>query len=116
VRNGAVVLALVVFSSACAARVSTRMLPREDGTVAAISVAREESTAAVAGVKRANEYCEQRAARAVFLGEETKYQGVLTERTSRVARVARNVPFLGDELTSDEDYRVTTRFKCLPPE
>jgi hypothetical protein len=92
------------------------MLPREDGTVSAISVAREESTAALACVKQANEYCEERDERAVFLDEETHYQGVLTERTAGFARVAKNIPFLGDELTSDEDYRVTTRFRCLPAE
>lgn len=102
----------VLVLSACAANVATRLLPREDATVSAISVAREESTAAAANVKEATSYCKRKGGEAVFLDEQSEYQGVLTERSE--ARVVKSIPVIGDHLTSDEDYRVTTRFKCLP--
>ena len=91
-------------------------MPREDGTNSAISVAREESTAAIACIEEANAYCKERARRAVFLTEQTEYQGVLTERGRGIARVISKIPGVGDEITSDEDYRVTARFKCVPLE
>jgi hypothetical protein len=102
--------------SACAANVATRVLPREDGTISAISVAREESIAASASVKEANRYCDKQDGTAVFLDEETLYQGIWRKQTGGVDRVVKNIPVIGDKLTSDEDYQVTTRFKCLPTE
>lgn len=100
--------------SACAADVSTRVLPREDGTISAISVAREEATAAVSNIEKADGYCKAQDRQAVYLDEETEYQGVLTKRGEAASRILKRIPSIGDEVTSDEDYRVTTRFKCLP--
>jgi hypothetical protein len=89
-------------------------MPREDGSISAVSVARVESKAASENVAEANRYCEKRAQTAVFTNEDTEYQGVLTERGGKLARIVRNIPAVGDRLTSDEDYRVTTQFKCVP--
>jgi hypothetical protein len=91
-------------------------LPREDGSITAVSLAREESVAEIAGIDEAKSYCKEKAATAVFLDEQTEYQGVLTRRGGGIARVLRNIPGVGDKITTDEDYRVTTRFKCLPVE
>jgi hypothetical protein len=107
-------LTSVLVLSACAANVATRVLPREDATVSVISVAREESTAAGANIETANRYCKAKDGEAVFLDEQSEYQGVLTRSGEDAARVAKKIPVIGDSLTSDEDYRVTTRFKCLP--
>jgi hypothetical protein len=108
------ILTSATLLAACATDVATRVLPREDGTIAAISVAREEAAAADANVKKANRYCEKQEGTAVFLEEETEYQGVLTTRGEAAARIIKRVPVLAENLTSDEDYRVTTCFKCLP--
>ena len=102
--------------SACATDVSTRLLPRDDGTISAISVAREEAKAAGANVDEANRYCEKHDATAVFIEEETEYQGVLTKRGESATRIINKIPILKDNLTSDEDYQVTTGFKCQPSE
>jgi hypothetical protein len=91
-------------------------MPREDGSISAVSLAREESTAAIASVDHANRYCQERARRAVFLSQQTEYQGVLTERGGGIARVVKNIPAVGEKLASDQDYRVTSRFKCVAPE
>jgi len=109
-------LGSVLLLTACAASPTTRMLPREDGTISAISLARDESVAELAGIDEANSYCKQKGATAVFLDEKTEYQGVLTEKGRGVARVVKNIPGIGDKVTSDEDYRVTTRFKCVSTE
>ena len=70
----------------------------------------------MARAEEAKNYCKDKARTAVFLEEQTEYQGVLTERGRGIARVIKNIPGVGDEVTSDEDYRVTTRFKCVPVE
>lgn len=109
-------LVAILLLSACAADVATRVLPREDGTISAISVARQEEVAATANVEKANRYCEEQDRRAVFVDEETEYQGILTKRGEVVSKIIKKIPGVDGELTSDEDYRVTTRFKCLPSE
>jgi hypothetical protein len=109
-------LVAILLLSACATDVATRVLPREDGTISAISVARAEDVAATANVEKANRYCEERDGRAIFIDEETEYQGILTKRGEAASRIIKKIPGIDGELTSDEDYRVTTRFKCLPSE
>jgi len=104
--------------SACASvpkDVPTRILPREDGSISAISVAGEADTAATANVEKANRYCEAQGGRAVFSDEETEYQGILTRRGETISKVIKRIPGAEGDLTSNDDYRVTTRFKCLPP-
>src|SRR5262245_14574380 len=83
--------------AACASPAPRWVLPREDGTNSAISLAREESTASLACVAAAQDYCNERALRPVFLSEQTEYQGVLTGRGEKLARVARRIPVVGDE-------------------
>lgn len=109
-------LVAVLLLSACASDVATRILPREDGTISAISVAREETGAAGANVEQANQYCEKQARRAVFLAEKTEYQGVLTKQGEAAARVIKKFPVFGEDMSSDDDFQVTTSFKCLPAE
>jgi hypothetical protein len=126
-RDVTIQLAVLLFSafllaalllSACASYpkdVPTRILPREDGSISAISVAGEADVAATANVEKANRYCEAQGGRAVFSDEETEYQGVLTRRGESISKVIKRIPGADGDLTSDEDYRVTTLFKCLPP-
>jgi hypothetical protein len=104
------------FLSCCMTSVDSRLLPREDGTISAISVARDESPAAARNVSEANRYCEEQDKNAVFASETTEYQGVLTQRGGALARIAKNIPAVGSRLTSDEDYRVTTTFRCVARE
>ncbi len=99
--------------SGCFNSVATRLLPREDGSLSAVSVAREESPAASRNVVEANRHCEDQGRRAVFGEEQTEYQGVLTKRGEALARIAKAIPGFGGQLTSDEDYRVTTSFRCV---
>ena len=103
----------VLLAACCSARVETRMMPREDGSISAVSVSRRESRAAMQNVDEANLYYEKLNRKAVFGDEETVYQGLLTRRGGGVARIVKNIPAVGGRLTSDEDYRVTTRFKCV---
>ena len=100
----------------CLNNVDSRLLPREDGTVSVISVAREESPAAARNVIEANRYCEKQSRKAVFGDEQTEYRGVLTNRGTTLARIVKNIPVVGSRLTSDEDFRVTTSFKCIVTE
>ena len=116
-RNGSILIAVLLLSG-CAndpAAVPTRILPREDGTISAISVAGEADVAATANVEKANRYCEAQGGRAVFSDEETEYQGILTKRGETISKVIKRIPGADGDVTSDEDYRVTTRFKCQPP-
>src|SRR5512134_404783 len=89
-----------LFLSCCANNVDSRLLPREDGTVSVISVAREESPAAARNVAEANRYCEKQSRRAVFGDEQTEYRGVLTTRGATLARIVKNIPGVGSRLTS----------------
>jgi hypothetical protein len=105
-----VIILTVFFLSACSSTpTSTRLMPRSDGTISAISTARDESIAAIASTKEAKRYCTEQKKSAVFLDESTEYQGILT---SRGARTVRNIPTIGRGLTSDEDFRVTVSFRC----
>jgi hypothetical protein len=110
------ILVAFLFLSCCHNKVDSRLLPREDGSVSVVSVAREESPAAKRNVSEANRYCEKQSRKAVFGDEQTEYQGVLTKRGSALARIVKNVPGVGSRLTSDEDFRVTTSFKCIVTE
>ena len=107
---------VVLLLSACATDEGTRVLPREDGTITAISIARDEATAAGANVKKANRYCEKQHQRAVFLDEKSDYRGILPQQGEAAGRVLKKIPVIGEDLTSDADYQVTTNFKCLPAE
>ena len=111
--RSSILVASLLLSSCCLNDVDSRLLPREDGTVSVVSVAREESPAAARNVIEANRYCEKQGRRAVFGDEQTEYQGVLTNRGTTLARIAKNIPGVGSRLTSDEDFRVTTSFKCI---
>lgn len=115
-RSRSPILVALFSLSCCFNDVNTRLLPREDGSVSAVSVAREESAAASQNVVEANRHCEGQGRRAVFGDEQTEYQGVLTKRGGAIARVAKAIPGVGGQLTSDEDYRVTTSFKCVATE
>jgi hypothetical protein len=114
-------LVAVLLLSACANGatdandVPTRIVPRDDGTISAISVAETEDVAATANVEKANRYCEAQGSRAVFSDEETEYQGILTRRGEGISKVLKRIPGANGDITSDEDYRVTTRFKCQTP-
>ena len=110
------ILVAFLFLSCCLNNVDSRLLPREDGTVSVVSVAREESPAAARNVIEANRYCEKQSRKAVFGDEQTEYQGVLTNRGTTLARIVKNIPGVGSRLTSDEDFRVTTSFKCVVTE
>ena len=110
------VLAALLFLSCSHNNVNSRLLPREDGSVFVVSVAREESPAAARNVIEANRYCEKQDRKAVFGEEQTEYQGVLTKRGEPLARIAKNIPGVGSRVTSDEDFRVTTSFKCIVTE
>ena len=110
------ILVPFLFVSCCRNHVDSRLLPREDGSVSVVSVAREESPAAARNVIEANRYCERQGRKAVFGEEQTEYQGVLTKRGEPVARIAKNIPGVGSRVTSDEDFRVTTSFKCIGTE
>jgi putative hemolysin len=109
-------LACALCLTACATHTPSWILPRDDGTAAAVSLSRQEADASIASVAAANDYCKERGRTAVFLKEQTEYQGVLTERGGGIARVAKNIPVVGDKLSSDEDFRVTARFKCVAQE
>ena len=87
-------------------------MPREDGTISSVALAREEANASTASVEAANDYCKERTTQAVFIDQQTEYQGVLTDH-GKIARVVKKIPVVGDEISSDDDYRVTTRFKCV---
>jgi hypothetical protein len=114
--SAALLAALLISACASSPRdVPTRFLPREDGTISAISVAGEADVAATANVEKANRYCEAQGGRAVFSAEETKYQGIPTKQGETISKVYKRIPGAPGDLTSDEDYRVTTEFKCLPP-
>ena len=93
--------------------VDSRLLPREDGSVTVVSVARDQSPAAHRNVIEANRYCEKLNRRAVFGEEQTEYQGVLTKRGEPIVRIAKKIPGVGSKVTSDDDFRVTTSFKCV---
>ena len=110
------ILVAFLFLSCCRNHVDSRLLPREDGSVSVVSVAREESPAAASNVIEANRYCEKQGRKAVFGEEQTEYQGVLTKRGEPLARIAKNIPGVGSRVTSDEDFRVTTSFKCIVTE
>ena len=110
------ILVAFLFLSCCHNNVDSRLLPREDGTVSVVSVAREETPAATRNVIEANRNCEKQGRRAVFGDEQTEYQGVLTNRGTTLARIVENIPGVGSRLTSDEDFRVTTSFKCIVAE
>jgi hypothetical protein len=110
------ILAAFLFLSCCHDPVTSRLLPQEDGSVSVVSVAREESPAAARNVIEANRYCEKQSRKAVFGEEQTEYQGVLTKRGEPLARIAKNIPGVGSKVTSDEDFRVTTSFKCIVTE
>ena len=110
------ILVAFLFFSCSHNNVDSRLLPREDGSVSIVSVAREESPAAARNVIEANRYCEKQDRKAVFGEEQTEYQGVLTKRGEPLARIAKNIPGVGGKVTSDEDFRVTTSFKCIGTE
>jgi hypothetical protein len=99
--------------SGCATQLPTLLLPRQDGTISAVTVARDASAATAASVDKATEYCRKQKGVAVFLEEDVEYQGVLTEGG---ARTVRNVPYVGKALTSDEDFQVTAKFRCQKAE
>jgi hypothetical protein len=112
-----IVVLSVLMLGGCASNppdVPTRILPREDGSISAVSVAGEADVASTANVEKAHRYCESQGARAVFSDEETEYQGILTKRGEAISKVIKRIPGAEDEVTSDEDYRVTTRFRCQP--
>ena len=110
------ILVAFLFLSCSHISVNSRLLPREDGSVSVVSVAREEWPAAERNVSEANRYCEKQSRTAVFGEEQTEYQGILTKRGSTLARIVKNIPTVGSRLTSDEDFRVTTSFKCIVTE
>jgi hypothetical protein len=92
-RDASILIAVLLFSG-CATHpaVPTRILPREDGTISAISVAGEADVAATANVEKANRYCEAQGERAVFADEETKYQGIPTRQGETIAKVFKRIP------------------------
>jgi hypothetical protein len=107
------VLMAFLFLSCAHDHVDSRLLPRQDGSVSVVSVAREESPAAAKNVVEANRYCKKQNRKAVFGEEQTEYRGVLTKSGEPFAKIAKNIPGVGDKVTSDEDFRVTTTFTCV---
>lgn len=112
---GASLLALV----GCAMNAHTTIMPMEDSTYQAISTSRSGQDALDDNVKKASETCQKQGKSYAVVSQNNYYQGV-DPNLKKMANMASDVAFFSKSgafvpthsLSSDDDYKVVTVFRC----
>jgi hypothetical protein len=110
--------ASVLIMTGCATFVDTTVFPAEGNLYHAVSTSSTESAAMKDGLKKAENTCNKQKKSFIVVSQHTEYHGV-DPRMKRMANVASDAAFFSagafvptSGLTSDDDYKVTTVFKC----
>lgn len=116
-RNASILLAGVLTLTACATTPSTLVIPRENQQYDTIGMGKTRVAAMSKAMQGAEQYCKNQRATPVVVGEQVKYNGVISEQTGRVveqvgAVVGAITGVASPQLARDDDYEVSIRFRC----
>lgn len=113
-------IALTFFS--CAEKTSIRLLPGESGLNKVEGVHSDKQKALQDATKSAQTYCEKMNKPFYFQKEETKYEGLFSEKETKAIRTAGTVgniltgstdAYWGSRAaTGDSKYKAVVEFKC----
>lgn len=103
----------------CAINAHTTVMPMEDNTYQAISTSRSGQDALDDNVKKASETCQKQGKSYAVVSQKNYYEGV-DPNLKKMANMASDVAFFSksgafvptQSLSSDDDYKVVTVFRC----
>lgn len=102
----------------CATMANTTIFPNDGGVYQAISTSSSGNAALKDSIKKAQHTCQQQGKSFVVISQQTSYNGV-DPNLKKMANLASDTVFFSSgafvptgALSSDEDYKVTTVFKC----
>ena len=117
IANSLIVSGLLVLTG-CATVANTTIFPTEGGIYQAISTSSSGNDALKDNIKKASDTCQQQGKSFVVISQKSRYHGV-DQNLKRMANMASDVAFFNSgaflptsSLSSSDDYKVTTFFKC----
>ena len=117
ITNSLIVSGLLVLAG-CATMANTTIFPTEGGVYQAISTSSSGNAALKDNIKKATDTCQQQGKSFVVISQKIRYHGV-DQNLKKMANMASDAAFFSSgafiptsSLSSSDDYKVTTVFKC----
>ena len=102
----------------CGTMANTTIFPNEGGVYQAVSMSSSGNAALKDSIKKASDTCQKQGKSFVVVSQQTSYEGV-DPNLKKMAHLASDAAFFSSgafvptgALSSNEDYKVTTVFKC----